>query len=173
MTIKRFLAVLGTVLLVVGLAAFGTIKQDIADPITTSNFPQPDWLLQMFFQVTRYCQDGAEMIGVFWIPLGVLLLLVLLPLIDRAANGKNAVKWSALSLGLAILIAWGVLTHHTGSTTPIDSCAACHKAGFGEGFAHAPVRIADFSDRYDNKWLSLHYRYPQYFWMMDADVPKW
>ena len=113
------------------------------------------------------------MLGVFWIPLAILLVMFLLPFIDKAAKGKNWVRWSALSLSLAIFITWGVFTHHSGSTTPIDSCAACHKEGFGEAFAIAPDKVDDFSDRYDNKWLSLHYRYPQYFWMMDATVPKW
>lgn len=176
MTLKRCLVAVCTVVLFIFLAAFGILKQDVADPVTTSAFPQPDWLFMVFFQVTRYCQGEMEMLGVFWIPATVVLCLFLLPFIDRtdgAGKRKKWVQWSFLVCGLVLFLSLSFVTYHTGSTTPLDSCAACHKGGFGKAFATPPRNISEFSTRYDNKWLALHYRYPQYFWMMDADVPSW
>ena len=171
MTIRRTLAVLCTVLLLCLLAAFGVQKLEIADPITTSVVPQPDWLYMLFFQVTRYCQSDMEMLGVFWGPLALLLGLALLPFIDR--RRRKAFQYAAAALCLLLFAGISFVTYHTSETTPVNSCPACHKEGFGESFAYAPKKTASFSTRYDNRWLALHYRYPQYFWMMDADVPKW
>lgn len=173
MTIKRCLAALGATIALFLLAIFGTVKQDIADPITTSSIPQPDWLFLVFFQVTRYCQDAMEMVGVFWIPLAVILGLLLLPCLDKGGERTRGLKWLFFSGGLLLFVALSVFTFRSGSTTPVNSCAACHKEGFGEAFATPPSLVEDFSTRYDNRWLALHYRYPQYFWMMDATVPKW
>jgi quinol-cytochrome oxidoreductase complex cytochrome b subunit len=166
-------AAAGTTLLLFGLAAFGLQKQDIADPITTSSVPQPDWLYMMFFQVTRYFQGDLEMAGVFWIPLLLLLAMALLPFADGGRSRKKWLRRLVFPCGLAIFLVLAVVTHHTCSTTPIWSCASCHKKGFGQAFASAPRTIDAFSSRYDNKWLALHYRFPQYFWMMDAEVPSW
>ncbi|MDR2161451.1 MAG: cytochrome b N-terminal domain-containing protein [Desulfovibrio sp.] len=166
-------AVAGTALLLCGLAAFGIQRQDIADPITTSAIPQPDWLFLVFFQVTRYFQSDMEMVGVFWIPALLLAGALLLPLADRGARRKKWLRQAFFPLSLAVFLAVAVVTFHTGSTTPVWSCASCHKKGFGQAFANAPKTVDAFSSRYDNKWLALHYRYPQYFWMMDADVPAW
>jgi ubiquinol-cytochrome c reductase cytochrome b subunit len=155
------------------LAAFGVIRQDMADPVTTSSLPQPDWLFLAFFQVTRYCREGMEMVGVFWLPALLMLGLFLLPFIDRAEGRRKWIRRSFLAAGLVLFVSLSVVTYHTGSTTPLDSCGACHKEGFGEAFATPPRKPAEFSTRYDNNWLALHYRYPQYFWMMDAAVPSW
>jgi ubiquinol-cytochrome c reductase cytochrome b subunit len=166
-------AVICTVLLLFGLAAFGMQEQSTSDPITTSPVPQPDWLFMMFFQVTRYFQDDLEMLGVFWIPAGILLAMLLLLFVDRGSARKKWLKWSLVSFSMAVVLSFAVFTSHTSSTTPIWSCASCHKESFGQAFANAPRKLSDFSSRYDNKWLSLHYRYPQYFWMMDIKVPSW
>ncbi|MDR2801093.1 MAG: cytochrome b N-terminal domain-containing protein [Desulfovibrio sp.] len=165
--------VAATALLLFVLAAFGIQKQDIADPVTTSSVPQPDWLYMMFFQVTRYFQGDMEMFGVFWMPAILLAGLCLLPLADRGRTRKKRKGWLVFSLGLAVFLAFTVVTYHTCSTTPIWSCASCHKKGFGQAFATAPRTIDAFSTRHDNRWLALHYRFPQYFWMMDADAPSW
>jgi quinol-cytochrome oxidoreductase complex cytochrome b subunit len=154
------------------LAAFGIHKPDFADPITTSPFPQPDWLYLMLFQVTRYFQDNLEMLGVFWLPLTVFLCLCFIPFLDRG-GWRAWFKWSMAVSSLSLCLTLMVFTHHTGTTMPAWSCMACHKEGFGKSFSRPPERVADFSRRYDNKWLAMHYRYPQYFWMMDADVPGW
>jgi quinol-cytochrome oxidoreductase complex cytochrome b subunit len=155
------------------LAAFGLQQPDFADPVSTSPIPQPDWLFFLFFQVTRYCQDALEMVGVFWLPAVVLAGLILLPAIDRGATRNLGLKWALIIASTALCLALAVVTFRTGSTTPAWSCPACHKEDFGQAFSRPPDKARDFSTRYDNKWLALHLRYPQYFWMMDADVPGW
>jgi quinol-cytochrome oxidoreductase complex cytochrome b subunit len=159
--------------LLFGLAAFGMQEHHTADPITVSSIPQPDWLFMLIFQVTRYFQDSMEMVGVFWLPAFVLVGMCVLSRLDRGAARKKWLKRTVGAFGLAVFLALAVVTAHTCSTTPIWSCASCHKSGFGQAMANPPRMLADFSSRYDNKWLALHYRYPQYFWMMDADVPSW
>ena len=170
-TARGRLPVAGLLLLLGWLAVFGIQKQDFADPITTSPIPQPDWLFFMFFQASRYFQHNLEIIVVFWLPLAVTLCLFLLPWLDRGWGWWF--KWSLVISSLSLALALAVLTHHTGTTTPIWSCQACHKEGFGKSFSRPPATVSEFSRRYDNKWLAMHYRYPQYFWMMDADAPGW
>ena len=173
-TAKGRLPAAGLLLLLGGLAAFGIQKQVFADPVTTSPFPQPEWLFYMFFQVTRYFQDNLEMLVVFWLPMTVTLCLFLLPFVDLDRRGLRIwLKRSIVISGVSLCLTLAVFTHHTGTTTPVGSCQACHKEGFGKSFSRPPETVNDFSRRYDNKWLALHYRYPQYFWMMDADVPAW
>ena len=91
----------------------------------------------------------------------------------NAGRWNKLVQYGLAALFLTLFVGLNYVTHHTHSTTPLDSCEACHKEGFGEAFAVPPPVIKDFSRHYDNKWLALHYRYPQYFWMMDATVPAW
>ena len=153
-------------------ALFGNIQLDAADPVTTTSWPQPSWLLLLFFQVTRYFQDSQEMLGVFWIPVAVFCVTLLLVFVN-AGRWNKLVQYGLAALFLTLFVGLNYVTHHTHSTTPLDSCEACHKEGFGEAFAVPPPVIKDFSRHYDNKWLALHYRYPQYFWMMDATVPAW
>jgi ubiquinol-cytochrome c reductase cytochrome b subunit len=168
-----YVAAASTVLLLLCLAAFGIQRQDFADPVTTSSLPQPDWLFMLFFQVTRYFQHGWEMVGVFWIPVSLFAGMFLLPVLDRGQAGRKRLTRLLFPFSLAVFLALSILTWHTCSTTPLWSCASCHKRDFGQNFATTPDRVEDFSTRYDNAWLALHYRYPQYFWMMDADVPAW
>jgi hypothetical protein len=162
-----------TILLLFVLAAFGMQEQEIADPVSTSAIPQPDWLFVMLFQTTRYFQDGLEVVGVFWIPVVLSAGLFLLPYIGRGSTGGKRLQRALIPLCTALFLIFSIVTFHTVDTTPLWSCASCHKKGFGRTFAATPTKIADFSKRYDNKWLALHYRFPQYFWMMDADVPSW
>jgi len=171
-TMKNSAAAAALLLLLGLLAVFGIHKQDFADPITTSPYPQPDWLFFVFYQVTRYFQDGREMIGVFWIPMGVIFGLCFLPFMGRG-SGQSVFRWPLFVCGLVLCLTLATFTYRTGSTTPAWSCLACHKEGFGQTFARAPVVVKKFPKRYNNKWLAMHYRYPQYFWMMDADVPAW
>jgi hypothetical protein len=111
------------------------------------------------------------MIGVFWLPAAVLLCLCLLPCLDRSRNAWPQ-RFAFLS-SLVLCLALAVFTCHTGSTAPAWSCPACHKETFGKAFSRPPDSVKTFSKRYDNNWLALHSRYPQYFWMMDATVPAW
>jgi quinol-cytochrome oxidoreductase complex cytochrome b subunit len=173
---KVFAISAASLLLLLGwLSIFGIFKPNFANPVTTLPYPQPEWLFYMFFQVTRFMQDNLEMIGVFWIPLVATLALFLLPLI--AGDGKRAtnLKWPIFLCGLIVCLTLVTFTHRTGTTTPDWSCAACHKPGFGQRFESPPFAVAEFSTRYSNEWLALHYRFPQYFWMMDPGqrIPAW
>lgn len=172
-TRRRNLAIVGSITLGIILTAkFGTMEIDAADPVTTTNIPQPSWLLLFFCQVTRYCQDNLEMLGAFWLPMGLLAACLLMVCFKRGETSRFA-RYGLLSVFLTIFLTLGVVTQHTYSTTPLESCEACHKEGFGDAFAIPPTRLSEISTHYDNKWLALHYRFPQYYWMMGAEVPMW
>lgn len=162
-----------TALALLFLTWFGLQQRDPADPIFTSPVPQPDWLFMMLFQVTRYFRDSMEMIGVFWLPAAIMTGLLLLPFVDRGTIRKKWLKRSIIAVSLGVFLALMIFSFRTCSTTPLWGCNACHKKGFGNTFANAPEKISDFYLIYDNKWLAVHYRYPQYFWMMDVDPPAW
>ena len=165
----------GLLLLLGWLSIYGIFKPNFANPVTTLPYPQPEWLFYMFFQVTRYMQGSLEMIGVFWIPLIATLALFLLPLIAGEGKRATALKWPIFLCALIVCATLATFTHRTGTTTPAWSCAACHKPGFGQRFETPPFTVTRFSTRYNNNWLALHYRFPQYFWMIDPgqSIPAW
>jgi mono/diheme cytochrome c family protein len=72
-------------LVLVALAYFiGAPLEERADPADTSYTPRPEWYFLFLFQLLKYFPGELEVIGVFVIPTVVILLLFLLPLLDKS-----------------------------------------------------------------------------------------
>lgn len=72
-------------LALIGLALFvGAPLEARADPSDTSYTPRPEWYFIFLFQLLKYFPPNLEVIGVVVIPTLGILLLFLLPLLDRS-----------------------------------------------------------------------------------------
>lgn len=172
---NHLILILAVLLVMILLALFGMQTQQETEPVFTSMVPQPDWLFFLLFQSTRYLKGWQEPIGTIYIPLLIFFGMFLIPLIDRKGSIKPRFRAVFLVSGILTVLGVSVFTFHTSSTTPIWGCTACHKSSFGSTFSDAPVVISKLTTDLDNKWLAIHYQYPQYWWMMnlDQDPPRW
>jgi len=71
--------------ILVALATFaGAPLEARADPADTSYTPRPEWYFLFLFQLLKYFPGEWEVIGVVVIPTLVIILLFLLPFLDRS-----------------------------------------------------------------------------------------
>ncbi|MDE0011214.1 MAG: cytochrome bc complex cytochrome b subunit [Candidatus Poribacteria bacterium] len=64
--------------------------EDVADPTNADYDPRPEWYFLFLFQLLKYFQGPFEVIGTFVIPTVGMVLLLLLPFLDRS---ERAVLW--------------------------------------------------------------------------------
>ncbi len=100
------LVVIGSLFL---LAFFIPVKLgSIADPLET--YPaRPEWYFRWLFQTLKYLAPPFEVVGTVVIPHAILVLLALIPFIDRRPlprSGRKIVLGSVALLGLA----WAILS---------------------------------------------------------------
>ncbi len=73
-------------LILVGLAYFiGAPLEERANPADTSYTPKPEWYFLFLFQLLKYFPGELEVIGVVLLPTVALVVLLLLPVIDRSS----------------------------------------------------------------------------------------
>jgi ubiquinol-cytochrome c reductase cytochrome b subunit len=95
-----------------------------ADPLDLSYIPKPEWNFLFLYESLKYFQGRLEPIGTVGIPTVLILILVLLPFVDRNPE-KNPIK-RPIALGGALLIG-GIIA------------ALSIKGYLSPGFAQAPV----------------------------------
>jgi ubiquinol-cytochrome c reductase cytochrome b subunit len=78
-----------------------------ADPANTSYVPRPEWYFLFLFQLLKYFPGPLEWVGVVGIPLVVIVLLFLVPFIDRGPRRRPERR--PVVLGLGGLFAAGVV----------------------------------------------------------------
>lgn len=82
--------------------------EDPADPADANFLPKPEWYFLSLYQLQKYFPVKFEVIATFIIPMGSLVLLFLLPFIDRNPENrprKRPLGMVCLALGiLAILV---------------------------------------------------------------------
>ncbi|UCD99090.1 MAG: c-type cytochrome [Chloroflexota bacterium] len=126
----------------VALAYFvGAPLEPRADPADTSYTPRPEWYFLFLFQLLKYFPGSLEVIGVVIIPTLAIILLIVLPFIDRSA--KRHFMRRPVILGLVGLSTAGILllTYQSyreipppleivgGDLTALlytENCAPCH-----------------------------------------------
>lgn len=84
---KDTLVILLLFLLLLALAYFiGAPLEEQANPADTNYTPRPEWYFLFLFQLLKYFPGQLEVIGVVVIPTLVIILLFLLPFLDRSAK---------------------------------------------------------------------------------------
>jgi hypothetical protein len=82
-----------------------------ADPTDTTFVPRPDWYFLFLFQALRYFEGKWEIVGTFVLPAATLLLLFLVPFLDR--NPRRELRYRPVAM-FALIISisiWGWLTY--------------------------------------------------------------
>ncbi len=129
---------------------FGAELGPKADPTTTTYTPRPEWYFFFLFELLRVVKPPALVfMATIGIPTSCLVLLLLLPFIDRGPERNPLRRPIAMTAGLATITAMAYLTivgALAGSPTEIDKpappglkrgqevmassgCLGCHKVG--------------------------------------------
>jgi mono/diheme cytochrome c family protein len=75
-----------------------------ADPTSTTYNPRPEWYFLFFFQFLKLFPGSMEALAAIIIPLVVLLLLAILPFLDRGLERRWSRRKGMIAIGLAAVI---------------------------------------------------------------------
>ncbi|HEV2357312.1 MAG TPA: cytochrome b N-terminal domain-containing protein [bacterium] len=81
-----------------------------ADPASTTYVPRPEWYFLFFFQLLKYFEGPIwEPFGVIVLPLAAILLLFVIPLVDRRAERRPARRpYAMVSAAAAVAVVAGL-----------------------------------------------------------------
>jgi menaquinol-cytochrome c reductase cytochrome b/c subunit len=143
-------------LLLVGLALFiGVAPEPRADPSDITYIPRPEWYFLFLFEMLKFFPGSIEWLGTAVIPGAAVIVLLLLPFIDRNPARHWKKRKIAIAVMSVIVIGMVALTVRAVITTPpspaeaavatsltakisagqdafSEKCAECHSAE-GEG----------------------------------------
>ena len=139
---KDTLAVLAVFLLLVALAYFiGTPLEPRADPADTTYTPKPEWYFLSVFQMLKYFPGKLEVVGVVILPTIAIVLLFLLPFLDRSSKRHALSRPIVTGFTILLFIGAAFLTVQSIIENPppleaavgdqiavlyTDNCAGCH-----------------------------------------------
>ncbi|MEA3440843.1 MAG: c-type cytochrome [Chloroflexota bacterium] len=116
---KDIVVSFGLFILLVGLAIFvGVANEPKADPSDTSYIPRPEWYFLFLFEFLKYVPGAIEWVGAAVIPGVVIVVLFLLPFIDRNPNRHSSKRKLAISIMTVIVLGIVALTILAVATTP-------------------------------------------------------
>jgi mono/diheme cytochrome c family protein len=128
--------------ILIALAYFiGAPLEERANPADTSYTPRPEWYFLFLFQLLKYFPGSLEVVGVVLIPTLAIVLLFLLPFLDRSS--RRYFRQRPMIIGITSLLVVGVvfLTVQAYRATPppaeatqgdqtaalyAKNCAGCH-----------------------------------------------
>jgi mono/diheme cytochrome c family protein len=130
-------------LVLIGLAYFlGAPLEERANPADTTYTPRPEWYFLFLFQLLKYFPGELEFLGVVVIPTIAIILLILLPFIDKSTKRhftNRPLITTAVALSAVGIITLSVLSileapppteaAEGGDPTAAlytDNCASCH-----------------------------------------------
>ena len=138
-----------------------------ADPTTTTYTPRPEWYFFFLFELLRVVKPPALVfMATVGIPTICLVLLLLLPFIDRGPERRPERRPVATTFGIFVIVAMAYLTYlgaAAGSPNEIDykvaaryeagklvmaqsGCLACHKVGENGNGGPGP-NLTDIADK--------------------------
>ena len=107
MIVMMFVFVLVSVVLAL---VFPVKLGDPADPTDSSFVPKSEWYFLFILQLLKYFPGVFEAIGAVGIPVGSIILLMLLPLIDKSPERRPRKRPVAMALMAMILAGIAILT---------------------------------------------------------------
>ena len=105
------------ILFVLALVAKVPLER-LADPTDTAYTPRPEWYFLFLFQTLKFFKGSMEAIGSTVLPGIAVLILFLIPFIDRGPMIRLAKRTFAFGFVVLGLIAWSGLTAAAVVTTP-------------------------------------------------------
>lgn len=159
-------------------AAYPASLEEIADPTDTTYNPRPDWYFLFLFQALKFFPGSLEAVGAIILPTIVIVLLIVLPFIDRGPRRHPFDRPFLTGLGVFACGFWLVLTV-TGAQSPLLNpvikkdpsvvegkqlyeklrCAYCHSIN-GQGGTLGPD-LSMVGARRDHDWLVAHLMNPK------------
>lgn len=129
-------------LVIIGLAYFIVAPlEERANPADTSYTPRPEWYFVFLFQLLKYFPPQLEVIGVVVIPTLAIILLFLLPFIDRSSKRYFSSRPVIIGITVALIVGGIFLTVQSYLEAPppveaaigdktaalyLENCAPCH-----------------------------------------------
>lgn len=106
-------------LLMLGLAVFvGVANEPKADPNDSAYIPRPEWYFMFLFEMLKYFPGKLEWVGTTVIPGLVVLVLFLLPFIDRNPSRHWSKRRFAIGVMIVVVLGMVALTINAVATTP-------------------------------------------------------
>src|SRR6185436_15450446 len=90
----------------------------VADPTDTTYTPRPDWYFLFLFQTLKFFQGPLEIVGAVVLPNIAIVLLFLVPFLDRGKAVRLMQRKGAMALATLAAVGWGTLTGAAIATTP-------------------------------------------------------
>ena len=116
---KDLLVIFAIFLLLVGLAIFIGVKAEPpADPSDSSYIPRPEWYFLFLFQMLKYFPGRLEWLGTAIIPVIAVLVLFLLPFLDRNPFRYWKKRVMAIIIMIIMVISIVILSIIAAVTTP-------------------------------------------------------
>jgi len=146
---------------------FGAELGPKADPTTTTYVPRPEWYFFFLFELLRVIKPSIlTPVATIGIPTICIVLLILLPFVDRGPERRPERRPVATTAGILVIFAMGYLTYlgaNAGSPNSIDidvgakyeagklvaaqsGCLACHKIGENGNDGPGP-HLTDIADK--------------------------
>lgn len=162
----------------VALAAWVGVKtESMADPTSTDYNPRPEWYFLFLFQLLTYFPGWAEPIVAVIMPSVAILILLLLPFLDRNPSRLLKKRPVLAGMGVVVLIGIGYMTYE-GAVMPRTNfpaeqsetialgkrvyrelnCSYCHSIA-GEGGAVGPD-LAATGGQLDKKAIEDYFADP-------------
>ena len=98
--------------------------EQLADPTDTTYIPRPEWYFLFLFQTLKLFSGPLEVVGSVVLPTLAILVLVLVPFIDRGKMRKVTQRSFAMAVVCLAAIGWAGLTVTAVVTTPKPAVAA-------------------------------------------------
>ncbi len=95
-------------ILIVLASRLGAPLEARANPADTSYTPQPEWYFLFLYQLLKYFPGKLEVVGIVLIPMVAIIVLFLLPLLDRST--KRHFLDRPIVSGVTLLVVAGIIT---------------------------------------------------------------
>ena len=113
----------------------------LVDPLDTSYIPMPEWNFLFFYEALKYFHGRFEAVGTVGVPTVLVLLLVLLPFVDRNPE-RNPLK-RPIALAAALVLAAIVIgLSIEGCLSPFYGQTAAKRTARGESSTAAMIKAA-------------------------------
>ena len=90
----------------------------VADPTDTSFIPRPEWYFLFLFQFVKFFDGPLEVVGAVVLPTLAMLVLFLVPFIDRGKVLRIRERTGAIAVIVLGVLGWSALTARAIQTTP-------------------------------------------------------
>lgn len=113
--IEAVTAIVVLLILVVLALLWQIPLEEKALPSDTTYVPRPEWYFLFYFQLLKYFEGALTVVGIFFLPLAVFLLLLFLPFFDRKPATRLVKRpFAVLSAALGLFLVVGLTVQALG-----------------------------------------------------------